>query len=103
MPAGQLTHNVGFWRAYPRNQTLVESRNTTSSPDVPECLTHCLGTVRSHLSLENLEGLSKGSDLEHVHRGTYHELLRSLYALFRRDGQSPPLSGLVGDLRKSKL
>ena len=61
------------WRmlADPWNQTLVESRNTTSSPDVPECLTHWLRTVRSHLSLENLEGLSDGSDLEHVHRGTY--------------------------------
>jgi hypothetical protein len=71
--------------ADPGNQTLVEPRDTTSSPDISECLTHGLRTVRSHLRLENLERLTKCRHFKHVHRGSYDWCQLAPHRQTRRD------------------
>lgn len=48
----------------PRDQTLVESEDTTSTPHGAEGLSECLLSVRCHLGLEHFEGLSERRDLE---------------------------------------
>ena len=44
-------------RTYPRNETLVEARDTTTSPNRPEGLYHGLRAVRRHLRLDDFQGL----------------------------------------------
>lgn len=55
---------------HPRNQTLVETGDTSAGPDGAERLGHGLATVGSHLGLEHLERLPESCDFEHVHGGT---------------------------------
>lgn len=55
----------------PRDQTLVESEDTTSTPHGAEGLSECLLSVRCHLGLEHFEGLSERRDLE----PGYHHML----------------------------
>jgi hypothetical protein len=49
---------------HPRDQSLVESSDTSSCPDIPESLPHGLTTVGSHLGLEDLERLTERCHLE---------------------------------------
>jgi len=44
---------------YPRNETLVKSSGTTTSPDRLEGLYHGLRAVRRHLRLDDFERLPK--------------------------------------------
>lgn len=51
-------------RTYPRDETLVETIDTTTSPDGPEGLYHGLRAVRRHLRLDDFEGLPERCDFE---------------------------------------
>lgn len=43
-----------FEKTHPRNKTLVESSNPTTTPNGLTRLPHCLRTVGSHLRLQDL-------------------------------------------------
>lgn len=51
-------------RTHPRNETLIESRDTTTSPDRLKSVYHGLRAVRRHLCLDDFKRLPKCRNLK---------------------------------------
>ena len=45
--------------AYPRNETLVETENSTAAPDASQGSGEAVATVSGHGGLDDLEGLAE--------------------------------------------
>lgn len=84
---------------YPRNQALVEALDATARPDGAHSVAHALGTVGSHLGLDDLEGLAEGGHLELsalsaclLGKGSHLSLTRFMVAPTAMFDQLKPLS-----------
>lgn len=52
----------------------LTSQNAASGPDAPKSSHESIATVGSHGSLDDLEGLTQGGDLEHVETGAQEQV-----------------------------